>query len=95
MSLYERNPSTGAETKVAGSLNIKDFIGTEQDWNSLTAAEKAQYDQSNGSILHITDDELQDDIIGTTDISDIADGTLTGAVSELNEAIEGDRKSVV
>ena len=51
-------------------------------WEDLTAAQKAKFDFSTGATVNFLDEDDSDNIIGTTDISDIADGTLTGAVDE-------------
>lgn len=55
-------------------------------WEDLTTTEKAMYDISTGATINFVDDntEEEQDVIGDTDISGIADGTLTGAVAGLN-----------
>lgn len=57
-------------------------------WEDMTAEEKAKYDISTGATINFLDDEaIPDDILGNTDISGIGDGTLTGAISDVDERV--------
>lgn len=64
-----------------------DFIGTVDEWQDLSATEKAKYDEDNGVLVNLTNDDMPDDIVGNTNISDIGDGTLTGGLASLKDAL--------
>jgi len=71
----------GAFVGVKYHASLVDFPGYPC-WEDLTTAQKEKFDINNGATVNFLDDEAPSDIIGDTDISSIADGTLTGAVAE-------------
>lgn len=78
MSVNVYNPQTGLLSAVASSNRV--WTGTKAQFE---AAQQAGTLPLN-SVLFITDDE-EDYPIGNTDISEIGDGTITGAIAYLSE----------
>lgn len=66
-----------ALNQISGGLAGGTFVGTAYEWSQLTDAQKDKY-----ILVNITDDDPY--LIGGHDISGIGDGTVSGALVQLN-----------
>lgn len=72
---------TGAIEKMQNNINIDDQTLV---FRNITSGEPTDFTITSGGGGGLSQDEI-DDLLGTTDISDIGDGTVTGAIAYLDE----------